>query len=172
MSILLVACYLLPVTRYPLLASPYIYTASAADVEGKTEYFRNLLRKEQATYEDAIHSTARYKGYDGNTDVAAEIKFLADKGIQFPKGIESLLARPLDKGAATHLLMKALDVKGGVMYRLFPASQRYALREAVDLGFLPATSVLSEKMAGADLLGFLVKVVDYTNKKGAEDDSQ
>lgn len=153
-----------------VVASPC--TSSAAEEQeqgGKTEYFRVLLRKPQATYEDAIHATARYKGYNNSIDVSAEIEFLAKQGIQFSAGIKKILNDPLDKGSATHLLMKALGVKGGVMFRLFPNSQRYSLREAVDLGFLPATSVVSEKMSGSDLLGLLVKVVDYTNKKGKTD---
>ena len=150
------------------IASPYYICA--AEEEGKTEYFRNLLRKDQATIEDAVHATARYKGYDGNTDAAAEIEFLGKSGIVFPPGIQKILKDPLDKGSATYLLLKALGIKGGIMYRLFPSNQRYAIREAVDLGFLPATSVVTEKMTGADLLGLLVKVVEYKRKKGAVED--
>ena len=146
-----------------MTASPYMIGAAAE--EGKTEFLRNLLRKPQATFEDAIHATARYKGYNNPTDLDAEIVFLGKQGIQFPSDIKKTLNDALDKGSATYLLMKTLGVKGGVMYRLFPGSQRYAMREAVDLGFLSADSVVSEKMTGADLLGLLVKVVEYTNKK-------
>ncbi len=156
-----------------VVVSPYI--SSAAEEEGKTVFFRELLRKPQATVEDAVHATARYKGYEGQTGIPAEIEFLSQRGIRFQTGsraspILSILSNPLDKGSATFLLMKALGVKGGVMYRLFPNSQRYSLREAADMGFLPATSVVSEKMSGADLLGLLVKIVEYTGKKSQQAD--
>ena len=147
------------------IASPYYIGTARAGGEGKTEYFRNLLQVKDATIEDAIHATARYKGYEGATDIDAEIEFLNKAGVTFPAAIKNIKGEPLDKGSATHLLMRALGVKGGVMYRLFPGNQRYALREALDLGFLPADSIVSEKMSGADLLGLLVKVVEYTNKK-------
>lgn len=146
--------------------------AYAAEEGGKTEFFRNLLRKQEATIEDAIHATARYKGFEGQTNVAAEVSYLGQRGIQFPKGVNAILNNPLDKGSATFILLKALGVKGGVMFHLFSGSQRYALKEAIDLGFIPATSVVSEKMSGGDLMGLLVKVVEYRERKGADEEGE
>lgn len=148
-------------------AAPTEAASSEPVEESKTAFFRDIMRKPKATIADAIGATARYKGYDkaaGNLD--AELAHLVQQGIHFPPTVNKMADKILDKGSATHLLMKALGIKGGVMYRLSPDSQRYALREAVDLKFMPATSVVSEQMSGGDLMGLLVKCVEYREKKG------
>lgn len=140
-------------------------TCSMAFAEGKNEYYRMLLRKKAASVEDVVRVCARYKGYEASSNMKAELTFLYNQGIKFRPDIEEIKDQSLTKGNAVHILLSAMNYKGGFMYRMFPSSQRFALREAVFMKMLPATSTVDEPMTGGDLLTLLAKVVEETDKQ-------
>src|SRR3989338_1747558 len=145
-------------------------TGASALAESKNEYYRVLLRKKPATVEDVVRACARYKGYEATSDMKEELTFLFNMGIKFRPDIEKMKDVPLTKGNAVHILLTAMGYKGGFMYRLFPNSQRFALREAIYMNMVPSESTVDEVMSGGDLLTLLAKVAEETDKqkKGAE----
>lgn len=140
-------------------------TGASALAESKNEYYRILLRKKPATVEDVVRACARYKGYEAQSDMKAELTFLYNQGIKFRPDIEQMKDVPLTKGNGVHILLGAMGYRGGLMYRLFPSSQRFALREAVYMKMLPDNSTVDEIMSGGDLLTLLAKVVEETDKQ-------
>ena len=148
-----------------LIALLFATTGASALAESKNEYYRVLLRKKPATVEDVVRACARYKGYEANSDMRAELTFLYNQGIKFRPDIEQIKNQPLTKGNAVHMLLDAMTYKGGFMYRLFPSSQRFALREAVYMKMVPDNSTVDEVMNGGDLLTLLAKVVEETDKQ-------
>lgn len=152
-----------------MLALVFATSGASALAESKNEYFRILLRKKPATVEDAVRACARYKGYEATTNIQAELTYLYNQGIKFRPDIEKMKDQPLTKGNAVHILLSAMSYKGGFMYRMFPGSQRFALREAIYMKMVPDNSTVDEVMSGGDLLTLLAKVVEETDKqkKGA-----
>ena len=148
-----------------LIALLFATTGASALAESKNEYYRVLLRKKPATVEDVVRACARYKGYEASSDLRAELTFLYNQGIKFRPDIEKMKDVPLTKGNAVHILLGAMDYKGGLMYRLFPSSQRFALREAIYMKMVPDNSTVDEVMSGGDLLTLLAKVVEETDKQ-------
>ena len=123
------------------------------------DFYRELARKPEATVGDAVHVVARAKGYAGNTDIWKELMWLhKEHDIRFRRDIVKLEDMPLTKGNAAHMLMNSLGVKGWVMHRLFKGSQRYAVRDAVYMKFLPPESTIHQRMSGSELLGFLSRI--------------
>ena len=153
-----------------LLAVVLNATGASALAESKNEYYRVLLRKKPATVEDVVRACARYKGYEATSDMKSELTFLYNQGIKFRPDIESMKDSPLTKGNAVHILLGAMGYKGGLMYRLFPSSQRFALREAIFMNMVQGSSTVDEIMSGGDLLTLLAKVAEETDnqKKGDE----
>ncbi len=154
-----------------LMALVFGTTGASALAESKNEYYRLLLRKKPATVEDVVRACARYKGYEATSDMKAELTFLYNQGIKFRPDIETMKAVPLTKGNGVHILLAAMGYKGGLMYRLFPSSQRFALREAIYMKMVPDNSTVDEVMSGGDLLTLLAKVVEETDKQKKADTS-
>lgn len=140
-------------------------TVALAFAESKNEYYRLLLRKKPATVEDVVRVCARYKGYEATSDLKAELTYLYKIGVKFRPDIEQMKDEPLTKGNGVHILLTAMGYKGGLMWRLFPGSQRFALREAIYMKMIPDNSTVDEVMSGGDLLTLLAKVVEETDKQ-------
>jgi hypothetical protein len=67
-------------------------------------------------------------------------------------------------GGFSLLLMKALDIKGGLLYRRFPVG-RYAFREMTGRGFIEGRSYSTLRVSGEQFLRILENVLD---KRGPE----
>jgi hypothetical protein len=62
-------------------------------------------------------------------------------------------------GGFSLLLMKAFDIKGGLLYRLFPRG-RYAFREMSSRGFIEGRSYSTFPVSGEQFLRILENVLD------------
>jgi hypothetical protein len=62
-------------------------------------------------------------------------------------------------GGFSLLLMKALDIKGGLLYRIFPVG-RYAFREMTGRGFIEGRSYSTLTVSGEQFLRILENVLD------------
>lgn len=132
----------------------------------KTLFYRTLARKPTATIEDAVRALARYKsGPEEWMNFDADLKFLKSKNVEIPKEMAARKDDPLTQGMATHMFMKALGVKGGFMYRLFPNNQRYALREAMTMGLVPGNVFVGQTLSGSEMMGLLIKIVEKRDEQ-------
>ncbi len=142
---------------------------ASAPMSSKTMFYRLLARKPAATIEDAIRAIARDKG--GSQELmplADEMASLDKVGVHFPKAIVKRKDETLTMGSAAHMLMKAMGIKGkSFMYNFFPDKQRYALKEAVDMGIIPPNSFLGQTLSGNDLLGLLVRIKEINEQQKA-----
>jgi hypothetical protein len=73
-----------------------------------------------------------------------------------PKKSES--AGPITLGGLSLLVMKALDMKGGLMYRIFPLG-RYAYREMTGRGFIEGRSYSTFTVSGEQFLRIVENVL-------------
>jgi hypothetical protein len=67
--------------------------------------------------------------------------------------------RGITMGGFSLLLMKTFDIKGGLMYRLFPRG-RYAFREMTGRGFIEGRSYSTLPVSGEQFLRILENVLD------------
>lgn len=155
-----------PVSPAPAQSAAQPAQTSAAS---KTLFYRLLARKPAATIEDAIRAVYRYKGGENELHpLVEEMDYLDKNGIHFSKDIIKRKDDTLTIGGASRMLMNALNIKGGLLYRLFPDNQRYALREATRQGIVPPNSFIGQTMSGNDLMGMLVRLMEvseYQKKK-------
>ncbi|MFC1514363.1 hypothetical protein ACFL5X_00480 [Candidatus Omnitrophota bacterium] len=103
-------------------------------VEGSgLDYFEYLITKKTASRSDACRSLAVLLNIEDEFgDLDSQIEYLKQKNI-LPKKIASEFDpdQPLRKGLTAYMFYKALEIKGGVILRVFGISQRYALKELV-----------------------------------------
>jgi hypothetical protein len=88
----------------------------------------------------------------------AAFAFALEKG-WLPKKAESNSAATF--GTISLLVMQVFEIKGGLMYRLFP-NGRYAYREMINRGFIEGPSYSNLKVSGEQFLQILDSVLSYT----------
>ena len=66
---------------------------------------------------------------------------------------------PITLGEYAFLLMKAFDIRGGIMYRLFPGP-RYACRELAFLGLLEGNTTPNRRLAGDEAVRVLSRFLE------------
>ncbi|MCF7914992.1 MAG: hypothetical protein K9L66_07500 [Spirochaetaceae bacterium] len=67
---------------------------------------------------------------------------------------------PISLGEYSYLLMKAFDIRGGLMYTLFPGP-RYAARELKYLQCIPGKSTPGRSISGTDAVQILGRVLEW-----------
>jgi len=96
------------------------------------------------------------------SDAARVVKILTGGGGGPDVGDADGLLR---KGEAALMFCRALDIRGGLALRLFPGSERYALRELVYIGIVAAEGPL-EVVTGPELVAMFIQAVDHMGKRG------
>ncbi len=66
---------------------------------------------------------------------------------------------PITLGEYAFLLMKAFDVQGGILYRMFPGP-RYACRELAFLGLLEGNTAPHRRLAGGEAVQILSRFLE------------
>ncbi|MFO7731541.1 MAG: hypothetical protein R6V86_12350 [Spirochaetia bacterium] len=80
--------------------------------------------------------------------------------------VESLSASndPISLGEYSYLLMKVFQIRGGLMYTLFPGP-RYAARELKYLQCIPGNSAPGRSISGTDAVQILGRVLEWKEER-------
>jgi len=167
-----IACFALIVASLSSLA----FAQSAQEARGLEEEKRDLLSYTEVRIPSSESAPLP-------EDASPELRFLHELYVQplahvsDAERVLALLAgrdaqaegaggqETLRKGAAALMFCRELGIKGGIGRRLFPASERYALREIVYEGIMEAEGV-EEAVTGRELVDMFVKAVDYMETRG------
>lgn len=121
------------------------------------ELIDQLLEQEEASYGHSVYMVLTAIGElpeEASPERATEV--LREKGWD-------LSARDADEavslGEYSHLIMRALNIPGGIMYGLFPGP-RYAARELKYLNFISGRSSPGRSLSGTDALYILGRVLE------------
>ncbi|MEW5693929.1 MAG: hypothetical protein AB1765_11615 [Candidatus Hydrogenedentota bacterium] len=124
-----------------------------------TKYFRELAKRDYVTLADACLALCLLLDGPKEKDFEFQLEFLKKKKILFKETPTDPKIR-LAKGTVAVMLCKALKIKGGIMLRLFPDNQKYALKELVYLKLIGDDSI-NEWISGKELIGWLDKATEY-----------
>ncbi len=130
-------------------------------------YLAGLMSKKVAYRYDAYKAlTILMRVEDQYFDLGSQVVFLKNKNI-LPKNLKAELDTtiPLRKGLTAYMFLKALDIKGGVLLRLFGINERYALKELVYQGMMSSGNV-KDIVDGDELVSILFQANSYMEKKG------
>lgn len=141
-----------------LLASP------CGPVCAGTAFVRTLLEKPTATFADVcrvvvIMHTRSQKPASFMDDAV----LLREVGL-LPLNWRATADKPIDRGEVSYLLCKTLDIKGGLIMRVFGVSRRYAFRECVHLRLLPQGHQ-HQYLTGEELVALVGLVEEYLRRR-------
>lgn len=131
-----------------LTAGTGLQAQAAAD---EAAWVRQLSEKKTATVGDGIVLTAMLAGLQ-TLDYAKALDYLTAKKIVRTGPLDSSAA--LTSGQLSLWVMRAKGMKGGLIYSLF-GGRRYAHRELVFRGMVPAKYSEYHKLQGSELLAVI-----------------
>lgn len=138
-----------------------VASAHGADTpEAQIEFWHQLNDSAVACNDDAFHAVLLYvDGKDPNTDYAGRVAALKSRGM-LPKDFNRPGNESVYRGILAVALVKAMNLKGGLMMHLVGPLPRYATRELYSEGVYPLSSPY-QTFSGAELVGIMGRVEDY-----------
>jgi len=131
-----------------LLSSP-LYAQTAAELE-------EMLQIQTVTYAQAARFVLEAADTASPKDTGAAFAFAAERA-WLPK--KAAAEKPITLAELSFLIMKAFDIKGGMMYAIKPGP-RYAYRSMISHSFIQGASDPAMTVSGDHFLLILGNVLD------------
>jgi hypothetical protein len=136
------------------------------DPNEQLEFWHRLANAPVTSNDDAFHGLLLFlDGDDPATDYASRVQTLKSRKM-LPGNFNQPAGQAVERGTLAVALVKALDIKGGLVLRLLGPNPRYAVRELVFMELYPQSSP-RQTFSGAEFLGIIGKVEDYQREQEA-----
>ncbi len=150
-------------TKTLILLLAFVLLGAVLHVSAQSnEVLDALLEEETTSFGQAAYLvlTAVARISDGTTPADAAAK-IAEQGWTVPARAAE---EPLTLGDYSFLLMQAFELKGGVMYRIFPGP-RYAGRELAYLKFIKGNTSPYRTFSGEEAIGILGRLMEWKEEQ-------
>ena len=135
------------------------------DADAQLEFWHRLAEEPVTSNDDAFHGLLLFfDGQDPAADYAGRVAALRERGL-LPAGFDEPAERAVSRGTLAVALVRALNIRGGVLMTLTGRNPRYAVRELQYLGVYPPSSE-NQTFNGAEFLGVIGKAEDYERGNG------
>lgn len=142
------------------VADPLTGNLAANDEETQMQFWHTLNDRKVTSNDEAFHGLLLLlDGQDSAPDYLGRIEALQSRGL-LSSGFDRPANESINRGTIGIIVMHMLDLRGGVMARLFPYSPRYATRELQYLGMYPKSSP-HQTFSGPDFLAIIGRIEDY-----------
>src|SRR3954466_8698455 len=147
----------------PRAGTPLAQDVRADDPMGKLKFQRQITQRRICSNDDAFHLLIQYaNGEDPCEDYTARLQWLRQRQM-LPDGFDRPADEAITRGALAVGIARVLNVKGGIVMRVLPRSQRYVTRELVYRGIYPSGSSPQQTYSGLEVMGVLAKMEDLQN---------
>lgn len=135
------------------------------DADVQLEFWHRLADEPVTSNDDAFHGLLLFlDGGDPAADYAGRVAALRARRL-LPDGFDEPAERAVTRGTLAVALVRALEVRGGILMALTGRSPRYAVRELQYLGLYPPSSA-NQTFSGAEFLGVIGRAEDYQRSGG------
>jgi hypothetical protein len=140
-----------------LVLSALFFLSASLSAQTAAELER-VLALPAVSYGDAARFVLGAAGLGADDSPEAAYRLAADRG-WLPKKAEA--EAPLSLGGLSFLVMGAFDMRGGLMYTLFPGP-RYAYRELVYRRLIQGRAYSTGQVSGERFFRILSRVLEYS----------
>lgn len=149
------------------VANPLTATTAGSDPASQLEFWHVLATRNVTSNDEAFHGLLLFLDEtDPATDYAGRVQTLKDRGI-LPASFDRPADEGVTRGTLAVALCNALQIKGGVVMRVFGASPRYAVRELRYLNIYPPSSP-HQTFRGNEFVYLIGRAEDYLRIRGDE----
>jgi len=142
-----------------LIMSGVFFSLALSNLSAQSnETLDSFLEQEKALFGHSAYMILTAVGSlpDDSSVVEASLA-LEESDIQFPS---SPADEPITLGEYSFLIMQALEIDGGLMYRVFPGP-RYAARELKYLNFIPGSAGPGRSLSGIEAIQILGRALEW-----------
>jgi len=148
--------------RFCFLLLVFLGMGAMAGFAQSNDVLDGVLEQKEADFSATVYLVLSAAGIIPETATPEDaVKALEEKGWGIPV---SQTPAPISLGQYSYLLMKAFDIPGGLMYRLFPGP-RYATREVSYLGFVTDRVTPYRMVSGEEVLRVLGTVLTWKEER-------
>ena len=147
-----------------ILLSGFLFLPAFQLYSQSNEVIDALLEQKEASIGSAAYIVLSAAGLLSD-DTGIEDAFLALKEQKWIKIKEEKTPNsPVKLGEFSFILMKAFDIKGGILYSIFPGT-RYAAKELACLGFIDGDKSPYRYVSGEEVLQMLGSILDLKEEE-------
>ncbi len=144
---------------------PLTEKLSGNDPDSQMEFWHSLADRRVTSNDEALHGLLLYvDGKDDSGDYQQRVDTLKSRHM-LPGGFNAPAHAAISRGDLAVAMVKALQIKGGIMLHLAANSPRYAIRELQYLDLYPPSSP-QQTFNGSEFLGIIGKLEDYQRSAG------
>ena|SRR5437660_8488718 len=132
----------------------------ANDADTQLEFWHTVASRKLATNDEAFHGLLLYLDNQDPAGSYAERVALLKKRKMLPAFFNGGPNDAVTRGTLSVPIVRALQIKGGVVMHLTGPNPRYATRELQYLGLYP-TSSPNQIFSGTEFVGIIGKLDDY-----------
>lgn len=144
----------------PRAGTPLSQELHADQPLAKLKFQREITQRRICSNDDAFHLLIQYaNGNDLCADYPARVQWLKQRQM-LPDGFDRPAAEAITRGTLAVGIAHALNIKGGIVMRVLPRSERYVTRELVYRGIYPPGSSPQQTYSGLEVIGVLAKMED------------
>ena len=133
---------------------------SGNEPAAQMEFWHTLSEQRITSNDDALHGVLLFAdGQDPVGDYEARVQNLKDRG-WLPAQFDQPANQAISRGTLAVILVKLLDIKGGLTMRLIGPRPRYAVRELRFVGLYPPSSP-HQTFTGQQFVSLIGRVEDY-----------
>ncbi len=150
-----------------VVKNPVSTNYDPADTTAELDYWHGLPGQSAVSNDEALHGILlMFDGADPTMSYDNRVAALKERG-WLPNKFDEGGDIAMQRGTLAYVLVRAMDVKGGVMMHLTDRCARYANLELQRLGVMPPGSELMV-LDGLDFVGTMSKAQDYMVIQGLE----
>ncbi len=143
----------------------------ADDVSAQLDFWHNLPGRSAVSNDEGFHGVILFfDGADASDSYEQRVADLKQRG-WLNEGFDEEPDLAMQRGTLARILVRALDIKGGVMMFLTSRGPRYANKELQFLGIMPYGDEFMV-IDGLDYLGVISRAQDFIVAKGQRQDEQ
>ena len=151
----------------PVVNQPLTGTLGGNDPDTQLEFWHQLADRPVTSNDEAFHGLLLYlDGEPTAGDYAARVQALKSRGI-LPASFDEPGEQAVSRGTLALAVVRALEIKGGLMMSLMPDNPRYAVRELVYLNLFPQSSP-NQTFSGGEFLGIVGRMEDWQRSNPLE----
>jgi hypothetical protein len=135
------------------------------DTTAELDFWHGLPQQSAVTNNQGLHGVLLlFDGADETQSYESRVATLQDRG-WLPDSFDEAGDIALQRGTLAHILVRAMEVRGGVMMFVTSRHARYANIELQRIGVMPPGSEIMV-IDGLDFVGTMSKAQDYMVVKG------
>lgn len=140
---------------------------SGTDESSQMDFWHELAERPLASNDEAAQALLLFvDGTAPATSYEDRVNLLKEKGL-YPGYFDKPGDEAVQRGVVAYALCKVLKIRGGITMSITGVSERYAVRELVDMELFP-TSSPGQTFSGTELVGVIGKAEDYQRGGGGE----